>query len=339
MVGLALLLIGYSLFSASQLAVTHFRSQYYAEQVFSRWMGLVLLAVLCGVQLAHFVWLYGDVPWVNSLGYRQALFVVAPAFYLFSQPILTPTGTQVLSPPKLLLHGLPLLACLFIPAQIALPAAFLVGAGYLVWLGCRLYMLRRERARFRVEMLLLSGVFAVAIGVSVLGFVQALLPAKLFFSLYASAIGLAFFGVQLALGVRPALALDVSETAQAASYVNSTLGQVDCEVALERLRNAVAQERIYRDPNLSLAALALHLGLSSHQVSELLNSRLGKSFSRFVREARVAAAKTMLQAEPTASVLSVGLSVGFTSQSTFYDAFKEIEGMTPGQYRKLPGAT
>ncbi|MGE8357156.1 MAG: helix-turn-helix domain-containing protein, partial [Microvirgula sp.] len=41
--------------------------------------------------------------------------------------------------------------------------------------------------------------------------------------------------------------------------------------------------------------------------------------------------------EPSASVLSVGLSVGFSSQSTFYEAFREIEGMTPGQFRKLHG--
>ena len=54
-----------------------------------------------------------------------------------------------------------------------------------------------------------------------------------------------------------------------------------------------------------------------------------------VRERRLAAAKAMLVAEPSASVLSVGLSVGFTSQSNFYEAFREIEGMTPGQYRKL----
>jgi AraC-like DNA-binding protein len=34
-------------------------------------------------------------------------------------------------------------------------------------------------------------------------------------------------------------------------------------------------------------------------------------------------------------VLSVGLNVGFTSQSNFYEAFREVEGGTPGQYRKL----
>jgi AraC-like DNA-binding protein len=47
----------------------------------------------------------------------------------------------------------------------------------------------------------------------------------------------------------------------------------------------------------------------------------------------------MLLAEPRASVLSVGLSVGFTSQSNFYEAFREIEGSTPGQYRKLHAAS
>jgi len=59
------------------------------------------------------------------------------------------------------------------------------------------------------------------------------------------------------------------------------------------------------------------------------------TFSRYLRELRVAAAKAMLCDEPSASVLSVGLSVGFTSQSNFYEAFREIEGTTPGQFRKL----
>jgi AraC-like DNA-binding protein len=85
--------------------------------------------------------------------------------------------------------------------------------------------------------------------------------------------------------------------------------------------------------------LAERLGLSTHQLSELLNARLGKSFSRYLREHRVAAAKAMLCDEPTASVLSVGLNVGFTSQSNFYEAFREIEGMTPGQFRKLRSTT
>ena len=94
-------------------------------------------------------------------------------------------------------------------------------------------------------------------------------------------------------------------------------------------------DRIYTDSSLSLPSLAKRLELSTHQLSELMNTRLGKGFSRYLREYRVDAAKVMLCDEPSASVLSVGLSVGFTSQSNFYEAFREIEGMTPGQYRKL----
>ncbi|HMS06278.1 MAG TPA: helix-turn-helix domain-containing protein, partial [Burkholderiaceae bacterium] len=96
-------------------------------------------------------------------------------------------------------------------------------------------------------------------------------------------------------------------------------------------------DRLYADPDLGLASLAARLDLSAHQLSELVNARLGKSFARYLREQRVAAARQLLRAEPSASVLSVGLSVGFTSQSSFYDAFREIEGTTPGQFRKLRG--
>ncbi|MCP4238796.1 MAG: AraC family transcriptional regulator, partial [Aestuariibacter sp.] len=89
------------------------------------------------------------------------------------------------------------------------------------------------------------------------------------------------------------------------------------------------------DSNLSLSKLSELLGLNPHQLSELMNNRLGKNFSRYLREHRIQAAKVMLCDEPAASVLSVGLSVGFSSQSNFYEAFREIEGTTPGLYRKV----
>jgi transcriptional regulator GlxA family with amidase domain len=133
------------------------------------------------------------------------------------------------------------------------------------------------------------------------------------------------------------LPTEVIETAQntRASYTHSTLTQVDCDTALLRLQTLMGEERLYTDTELSLPRLAERMDLSTHQLSELLNTRLGKSFSRYLREQRVTAAKAMLVAESSASVLSVGLNVGFSTQSNFYEAFRELEGMTPGQYRKL----
>lgn len=333
MISLALLLAGFSIFSAIVLALTHFRGEQYQDQAVSRGMGLIVLSALSGLQIAHFAWLYLDQEWVTTLAYRMTLFAVAPAFFLFSQPLLRPQSQSRIKPARLG-HAVPALISPLLPAAVALPLAFIVGAGYLLWLARSLYVLRHERAGFQQELILLGCVFAIAVGVSVLGFAQAALPEKLFFSLYAIAIGLAFFLVQTTLGLRPQLSTEVRETVQTA-YASSTLNNVDCDTALARLGTLMAADRIYVDADLSLPGLAERLGLSTHQLSELMNARLGKGFSRYLREQRIGAAKAMLCDEPAASVLSVGLSVGFTSQSNFYEAFREIEGMTPGQFRKL----
>jgi len=162
-----------------------------------------------------------------------------------------------------------------------------------------------------------------------------LLTESAFIALHASAIGLAFLLVQIALGLRPQLPAEVREAAQQSRYASTTLAKVDCDAAIARLEALMGAERLYADPELSLPGLAARVDLSAHQLSELLNARVGKSFARYLRERRIAAAKAMLHEEPSASVLSVGLSVGFTSQSNFYEAFREIEGTTPGQFRKL----
>lgn len=353
---LSLLLIGYALFSATAMAITHVLHDQYAEWPLSRAMGLTLLAALSALQVAHLSWLQWGLPWHDTLGYRVALFAVAPSFYLFTRPILQPRAPS-LSRSALAGHALPLLVCVWLPTSVALPLAFVVGVGYLVWLGRGLWPLRAERARFHLEMGLLGLACALAVGVAVLALWPASGSAKTslpvggpaFFQLYASAIGLALLLVQITLGRRPHLPADVQEAAREVtpesgqspmsasptSYASTTLARVDCDAALTQLDRLMQSEQIYADPDLSLGGLASQLGLSSHQLSELLNARMGKSFARLVRERRLAAAKAMLVAEPSASVLSVGLSVGFTSQSNFYEAFREIEGMTPGQYRKL----
>ncbi len=336
-ISLALLLIGFSLFNALVLALSHFTGEHYREQGWARGMGLLLLGALAGLQGAHFAWLAHDQAWIEHGLYRVALFSVAPAFYHFAHPLLQPANPPALGNWRVWLHAVPVVAAPWLSPAIALPAAFLLGAGYLVWLARSIYALRATRTGFEREIALLGGVFIIALAVAGLGMLAYQLPEKLFYSLYACAIGLAFLIVQLTLSRRPALSDEISEVARA-SYAVSTLNQIDCDATLLRLAQWMESERPYLDPELSLSTLAESLQLSAHQLSELLNSRLGKSFSRYLREWRIAEARRLLREEPNASVLSVGLNVGFSSQSGFYDAFREIEGMTPGQYRKLAKA-
>ena len=328
---IAILLIGFSICSSLLLAITHFNKTHYQDLVFSRYMGLVLLAGLCGLQVTHFFWLYADLNWVSEKGYNVLLFIIAPAFFLFSKPILLKNTRQNL---KLIdvIHLLPIAVSPLLASWLALPIAFLLGATYLAWLANSVLQLRSEKENFKHEILLLGGVFIIAMAVAVLGLLRTSLPDKLFFNLYSIAIGLAFFLVQIALGIRPDLSLEVREST---SYVSSTLNNIDCASALSKLDKLMQMNKIYTNPELGLAELAHQLELSTHQTSELINVKLGKNFSRYLREQRINAAKFMLKNEVSASVLSVGLNVGFSSQSGFYEAFREIEGMPPGQYRKL----
>jgi AraC-like DNA-binding protein len=328
---LALLLCGYSAFSALLLAATHFRSEVYAEKPLERGLGVALVMALGGLQVFHFFYLSGQPEGVRSGTYQALLFTIAPLFYLFSQPLITALRGYSLVQA---LHFVPLLCSPWLPADVAWPAAFSLGAGYLAAIARQVYALRAFRQRFQLELGLLLGVFLLGVGVVALVFLTPLIAEPVFFALYAGAIGAAFLLVNLALAYAPQMPEHIAEAARE-TYVSSTLANIDCDAMTLRLDDLMRRARIYENPDLDLTDTAQQLGLSPHQLSELVNTRLGKGFSRYVREFRVAAAQEMLLKEPDTSVLAVGLNTGFSSQSNFYTAFREVTGMTPGQFRKI----
>ncbi len=329
---IAQLFIGYSFGAAAVLALTHFNARQYPGQRSIMWAGWGLLAVLCALQAAHAAWLWAGAPWVQTPWYGALLFAVAPCFYGLARQVLVPGGAALWAGGRFALHFLPMALALGLPVQACLPWAFGLGSLYLAWLLRALWALRAQRVQWRQELALLGLALVTGLGVCALGLWQAWQPGGQFFAWYAVSIGLALWLVQMLLGLRPQLPREVQESAS--SYAASTLGTVDVPAVLARLDALMRQQR-YRDPALSLPTLAQELGVAAHQLSELVNTRLGKGFSRYLREQRIQVAKQMLVQEPGASVLSVGLAVGFSAQSNFYEAFREIEGMTPGGYRKL----
>jgi len=325
------LLIGYSVFSALVIALTQFRPGAYREQRLPQLMGIGLLLTLAALQVFHFVFLQFGIPAIHSPAYRMLLFAVAPGFHLFSNPLL---HAQESIRRHQAFHFVPVLVAPLLPFAGALPLSFAVGACYLGWLANSIYALRAQRSRFRTELTILAVVFVIAVVVFLLGMSLPWLGEERFVVLYAAAIGCAFVLVSLALGLAPQLSTEVAEVARE-TYAVSTLTHVDRLAAVARLESLLQQDRLYERADLDLSTLASQVGLSGHQLSELINTQLCKSFPRYLREYRVEAAKRMLLEEPGASVLSVGMSVGFTSQSNFYDAFREITGTTPGKFRNM----
>lgn len=325
---LSLFFIGFSVIVAPIMIVAISRNRVdHVGRDHLLWGGL-FLASLAVLQILN----YGMTQ--NRLGngfdylYKVALFLVAPAFYLYVKPLLVP---EKLSDKQQYLHFLPILLGV-LPTSWAVPMAFLVGAGYVIAIARLVYLLRSERAYFGSELVGLAFLFVLAIAVTLYALNLSGVTNEEFYVLYAIAIGSAMFVFCMAIVMRPSLANDVAERAQVA-YAVSTLSNVDVKALHGRLNALVVEEQIHLDPRFNLKSLAEELGITSHQASELLNTQVGKGFSRWVRELRIEAARTMLVDEPSASVLSVALSVGFSTQSNFYTAFKEIAGTTPAQYR------
>lgn len=298
----------------------------------ARLAGLVMLAALTLTQLAHLEVVSGAVAALPTRRYVVVLFVQSLGFYWLLLGVLRPDDGW-----RRIEWAIPfavLTLALSIPLPWAIPVALALGTAAAVHLGVLVYRLRSMRRWFALELkvLVLFALMGAAVAVSGVLALDGL-GWRGFAAIYALLIALGYFIVGWLLLSVPDL-VPKTRDAVAAAYAQSTLGNVDCEAMAEQLSQLFADAEIFRDESLSLAVVAERLGLSSHQLSELVNTKFGLGFSRFVRRYRVDAARTMLVEEPRASVLSVGMAVGFNSQSSFYVAFKEEVGMVPGEYRK-----
>jgi ABC-type antimicrobial peptide transport system permease subunit/AraC-like DNA-binding protein len=102
------------------------------------------------------------------------------------------------------------------------------------------------------------------------------------------------------------------------------------------LKKMVKDHAYYKDPELSLTSLAEKLGLTTHDLSRILNTTLKKSFNDFINEYRVADVARKMQ-DPAFDHLTlqgIAYDSGFNSPSTFHRAFKQLTGKTPAEYKK-----
>ncbi|UHG94441.1 helix-turn-helix domain-containing protein [Spirosoma oryzicola] len=108
------------------------------------------------------------------------------------------------------------------------------------------------------------------------------------------------------------------------------------ESYLERIVKALEEDKLYRDPDLTLDRLAHQVGLPANTVSLTINAGLGKSLSDYLNELRVKDIKRRLhrgEAEQF-SLLGIALEAGFGSKTTFNRVFREQTGRSPSAYLK-----
>ena len=125
--------------------------------------------------------------------------------------------------------------------------------------------------------------------------------------------------------------------------VNNTLLKSDEEknALIARLNTFMSEEEPFLDPSLTLHSLAQETGISSRELSILINHNLNKHFFGFVNEYRIEKAMESLSnpAKNDRTVLEILYEVGFNSKSSFNTAFKKYVGLTPTEYRRKKALT
>jgi AraC-like DNA-binding protein len=116
----------------------------------------------------------------------------------------------------------------------------------------------------------------------------------------------------------------------------SLLPPEDIAEVKEKLLRVMKENRLYRNTDLTLQSLAENLGVTSHQLSWVVNEVMGLSFSSLVNGWRVEEVKRFLARSDSngTSILQAAMEAGFNSKAAFNRAFKVQTGMTPSEYKK-----
>ncbi len=93
-------------------------------------------------------------------------------------------------------------------------------------------------------------------------------------------------------------------------------------------------EQNYTDPDLSLTQISDKFALKPKYASQLFKEEFGMKFVDFLLRLRMEEAKKKL-IETEDSVQDIAIQIGYATSISFGRMFKKMEGITPGEYRKM----
>lgn len=102
-----------------------------------------------------------------------------------------------------------------------------------------------------------------------------------------------------------------------------------------RIEDQMAEEKLFRRPNLTIADLSAALGSNDKYISQAINSLSGKNFSGFLNDYRINEAKRLMLSGQELTLKQIAADCGFSNPSTFYRQFKDLTGLTPSSFYEM----
>lgn len=161
--------------------------------------------------------------------------------------------------------------------------------------------------------------------------------------------GILFIGVMISLyylcykGIRHYAVADFKELNEynrllekKKKYKSSSLSDEEMNALFDKIKFQFEQELIYLEPQLKIDKIAKEFGVTTHKISQTINSKAGKPFYDFVNQYRAEHFKRLLSNPENRkyTILALGIESGFNSKASLNRIFKQNTGISPKEFQK-----
>ncbi len=126
------------------------------------------------------------------------------------------------------------------------------------------------------------------------------------------------------------------ETPQRVKYLRSSLNEDAAREIQKSLTKAVNEDKLFTNPEITLAELAQTLQVHPSNLSQVINRFEGKNFYDYINYKRIEEFKRIvaLPENQRFTLLALAHDCGFNSKTSFNRNFKNATGLSPSKYLK-----
>jgi AraC-like DNA-binding protein len=118
-------------------------------------------------------------------------------------------------------------------------------------------------------------------------------------------------------------------------YAHSSLKAEEADRIERMLHKLMLEEKVYLDSSLTIDTLSQKLSTTRHNLSQVLNDRLKRTYADYMNEFRLEESRKRLSDASNFrfTIAAVAQDSGFSSVSSFNDLFKKRYNLTPSKFR------